>query len=1051
MAPSISTSRQIVKLKPNPISMQSKFTAGFYLFLMLALCIVTMSSLQAGIDFQRQSGPITGQVTSADDASPIPGVSIIIKGTSVGTTTDAQGNYSISASAGDVLRFSFIGYLLQEVPVENQTTLSIVLHPDVRELSEIVVVGYGVVDKQNLIGSVGLATKKDFGEVPATTAQQLLQGKISGVQVVNSTGMPGGSVRIAVRGAGSFTSIDPLYVIDGIQGNASLFNAISQYDIESITVLKDAASTAIYGANAANGVVIVTTKKAKSGDVRVTYNGYYGVAKPWKKLDMMNAAQYLDLVKDITKNALTPKLQSDYVTVDRTDWQDEIFRTASLTEHNIGLSGGTEKVLYQASTTYTNQDGIIEAFNYKRIIIRLGLEEKIGKWLRLGQTINYQYNISSGNTASFTEALRMPTYSPVEDPLNLGGFAKVTSADDLNDTFNPLTSVRLSERRSRNSLTFGQFFGEATILPGLKFRSQVSIDISNSASYNYKKANANGNLINPNGIDESYGYYINPLIENYFTYVKTLGAHTFDVLVGNTYRNGSQARSVNVRGTNFPNDDLKTVLAAPGSSITGGSIAEYSSISYFARANYSFRNKYLLTASFRRDGSYVFSKNNRFGNFPSAGLAWKIHEESFMSGVRLISQLKLRGSYGITGNSSAPLQFSSIWKGQSNNIVYSFGDAKNYVQGATVNASFDPNIQWETTRQLDVGIDVGLMEDRLLLSVGYYNRRNEDLLTYVPVPLSSGIGGPFDNPGSILKNTATASNKGVEVDASFQGNTRAFRYSVSANVAYNTNKVISLGEGAEFQRGGVTGGNLVTKTAKGEPIGSFFGFVTDHVAVDQADIDAYNQAARSATGNPAAVYENGLLPGDIIFKDINGDGVLTDKDKTFLGSPIPKWNFGSNVNLAYKNVDLMLSVYGISNVHVWNDLKYWTEGTTRPFNSSTDIVSRWKTEGDISEYPRAGQNATASRNLRASDRFLEDGAYVRLRSVTLGYNVPLQGLNKTISSLRLYVTGQNLFTSTRYKGYDPEIVGQDFLFDRGIDRGQYPQPKTYMFGVQVGF
>ncbi|MBL0740648.1 SusC/RagA family TonB-linked outer membrane protein [Chryseolinea lacunae] len=1031
--------------------MQHKFTSGFKLFLMLALSIATTISLQAGIHLQTQAGLITGQVTSEDDKSPVPGVSVIIKGTTIGTTTDAQGNFSISASPSDVLRFSFIGYLTQEVSAGTQTTLNVVLHPDVRELSEVIVMGYGAVEKQNLIGSVGMATKKDFGEVPATTAQQLIQGKISGVQVVNSSGLPGGGVRIAVRGAGSFTSVDPLYVIDGIQGNASLFNAISQYDIESITVLKDAASTAIYGANAANGVIIVTTKKAKSGDVRVTYNGYYGIAQPWKKLDMMNAAQYLDLVKDITNNALTTKLKSDYVTVDRTDWQDEIFKTASLTEHNIGLSGGTEKVLYQASATYTNQDGIMETYNYKRFIVRLALEEKVGKWLRLGQTINYQYNISSGNTASFTEALRMPTYSPVYDPTNLGGYAKVTSADDLNDTFNPLTSVRLSERKGRNSLTFGQFFGEATILSGLKFRSQVSIDISNSSSYNYKQANANGNLVNPNGIDESYGYYINPLLENYFTYAKTLGVHNFDVMVGNTYRNGSQARSVNVRGTNFPNDDLKTVIAAPGSSITGGTIAEYSSLSYFARVNYSLMNKYLLTASFRRDGSYVFSKNNRFGNFPSVGLAWKISEESFMRSVEFISQLKLRGSYGITGNSSAPLQFSSIWKGQSNNIVYSFGDARNYVQGATVNSSFDPNIKWETTKQLDVGIDVGLMEDRLLLSVGYYNRKNEDLLTYVPIPLSTGIGGPFDNPGSILKNTATASNKGVEVDVSFQGNAGAFRYSIGANVAYNKNEVVSLGEGSEFQRGGVTGGNLVTKTAKGQPIGSFFGFVVDHVAIDQADVDSYNQAARNATGNPTAIYQAGLLSGDIIFRDINGDGVLTDADKTFLGSPIPKWNFGSNVNLGYKNFDFMLSLYGISKVSVWNDLTYWTEGTTRPFNSSVAIVDRWKTEGDISAYPKAGQNATASRNLRASDRFLEDGSYIRVRSVTLGYKVPLPGLNKTISSLRVYVTAQNLFTFTKYKGYDPEIVGQDFLFDRGIDRGQYPQPKTYMLGVQVAF
>jgi TonB-dependent starch-binding outer membrane protein SusC len=1035
---------------PMKITLQT----GYHSFLVLLLWTIIVPGVRAESDRSDQGATMTGVVTSSDDNLPLPGVNVLIKGTTVGTTTDSEGRYAIPAEQGAVLAFSFIGYATQEIVVATQTAINVVLRSELHQLGEVVVVGYGAVEKKDLVGAVGVATKKDFGDVPVANAQQLIQGKISGVQVVNSSGLPGSGVRIAIRGTGTFTSMDPLYVIDGIQGNSALFNSINANDIESITVLKDASSTAIYGANAANGVVIVTTKKAKAGVARVTYSGYYGVAQPWKKLDMMNASEYLDLVGDITNNTLTPKLQSDYVKTDRTDWQDAIFRTASVMEHHVGISGGTDKVLYQASTTYTNQDGIMEDFNFKRLGLRLSLEENVGKRFKFGQSFNFQYSLSSGNTASFTDALRMPTYSPIYDPTNLGGFAKVTSSDDLNDAYNPLTGIRLSERRNRNFLSFGQFFGEVDILSGLRFRSQVSIDLSSFGNYNYYQANANGNLLNPNGIDESYGWSINPLLENYLTYNKKFGVHAFDVIAGNTYRNGGKFRSVNLRGTSFPNDDLKTIIAAPSASLSGGNTGEYASLSYFARVNYSLMDKYLITASFRRDGNYVFSAANRFGNFPSVGVAWKIAEENFMQSIAFISQLKVRGSYGITGNSSVPLQFSSIWKGESNNIGYSLGDAENYRQGATINSSFDPNIQWETTKQFDIGLDIGLFEDRFSLSVGYYNRKNEDLLTYVPVPLSTGIGGPYDNPGNILKNIASASNKGFEIDLGLQGNAGGLRYSLSVNAAYNKNKVVSLGEGAPFQRGGVSGGNLATKTDTGQPIGSFFGFVVDHVALDQSDIDAYNAIARQATNDPAKVYQTGLLPGDIIFRDINGDGLLTPLDRTFLGSPIPTWNYGTNINLAYKNFDFMIGLYGISDVKLWNDLKYWTEGTTRPFNSSSDLVDRWRTEGDVSEYPKAGQNATGSANLRPSDRFVEDGSYMRLRNVTLGYTIPVSnapGFNKVFSSLRLYVTANNLLTLTKYKGYDPEIVGQDFLFDRGIDRGQYPQPKIFMLGVQAGF
>lgn len=1002
---------------------------------------------------------IQGTITN-EMGQPMPGVNVVVKGTTIGTTTDEAGNYILSAPENGVLVFSFIGYETVEVPIGNRSRIDLRMTPDTMTLSEVVVLGYGTVEKKDLIGSVGIASSEDFGDVAVSSAQQLIQGKVSGVQVINSNGLPGSNVKITVRGTGTFTNADPLYVIDGIQGNVNQFNAISPYDIENVTVLKDASSTAIYGANAANGVVIITTKRAKSGTPRVTYNGYYGVARPWKTLDIMNSAQYIDLVRDITGNTLTSKLESDYVLVDRTDWQEAIFRTAPLMEHNIGISGGNDKVLYGVSTTYTNQDAIMEDFGFERINLRISLEENAGKRFRFGQVLNFRYTVKSGVAANFTEALRMPPYSPIRDPNNLGGFAKVTSVDDLNDSANPLTGVFLTEKRDRNFLSFGQFFGEVDLIDGLRFRSQVSLEFNNSSEYDYNQASANGNVVGPNGITEKYGWEINPLLENYFSYNKAFGAHQFDVTLGNSYRKGVMGRSVSLSGSNFPNDDLKNIAAAPSSRIAGGSVFQSAQLSYFARVNYTLNDKYLLTASVRRDGSHVFSRGNRFGNFPSVGIGWKLHEEEFMQMLQGVSQLKLRASYGKSGNSSIPQQISAVWKGESNNIIYSLGPDKAYIQGATINSFVDPSTRWETTKQFDVGVDAGFLGDQLLVSMGYYERRNEGLLTYVPVPLSTGIGGPYDTPGNILQNTASASNKGFEVSAGYRGKSMDFSYGIDLNAAYNVNRVVDLGEGSRFQRGSVNGGNLATMTDEGQPIGSFYGFVVDHVAIDQADVDAYNARARTITGDPDALYQEDLLPGDIIFRDINGDGQVTSEDQTFLGSPIPKWNYGGNLNFGMRNFDLMVSFYGITGVSIWNDLKYWTEGTTRPFNSSADLVARWRTEGDRSEYPKAGQHATSSQNLRPSDRFVENGSYLRLRNVTLGYSFPLNGtglLSKAFSSLRVYGTAQNLLTITKYKGYDPEIGAQDpnlqesFLFARGIDGGQYPQPRSIILGVQIGF
>lgn len=1012
-----------------------------------------------------QDRTVTGQVLDENNA-PLPGASVAVKGTSRGTTTNSEGRYSISVPGGNAtLVFSFIGYTPQEAPVGNRSIVNLTLTADVRTLQEVQVsIGYGTVARQDAVGSIAVAGRKEFGDINVQNSSQYLQGKVAGVQVVNNDGLPGSATRIVVRGTGSLTNTDPLYVIDGIQSDNGTFNAINPQDIDNITVLKDASSIAIYGAKGANGVVIVTTKRAKSGAPRVSYSGYVGFAQPWKKLSLLNASQYIDLVKDIATaqgTTLPTKLTTPDVLVDQTNWQDAVFRTGQRQEHYLNIAGGSEKTTYQASLGYTNQDATVIKNNYKRINMRFVLEEKLGNSnrVRLGQTVNFRYQVQSGTPPDFIAALRYPPYAPIYDPTNLGGYSRTTTINDLNDAFNPLTSVNLTEQRNRDFLTYAQLYGEVDIVKGLTFRSQSSFTFGSYSNYSYTSANQNGNLLNANGITEAYGYNITPLIENFLTFNKDFGSiHHLNIVAGNTYKKGAVYRNVNVAGSNFPNDDIKNVIVAPTSSIRGGSAGYDAFLSYFARVQYQLLNRYLLTASIRRDRSPAFP-NNPNAYFPAVGVAWKLHEEAFLKNVPFVSELKLRASWGKAGNDNIGYfrTTTNVWKGNSNNVVYSLGPNKTYVQGSTVDAAANPNIRWEETVQTDVGLDIGLLNNKLGITLDYYNRQNNGLLTNIYIPPSAGFGSPGDQTGVLPANVGAAFNRGFETTINYGSNVGSFRYSVGVNGAYNKNQVTSLGAGGGIPiiGGAIDGGYYLTRTAPGYPIGSFYGAKVDHVAVSQAEVDRLGANYQNGLTNTA------LKPGDIIYRDINGDGKVDASDQTYLGSPIPKWNYGANINLGYKNWDFMLSLQGVAGVQIANGLKYWTEGTTRPFNGITTLLNRWRKDGDVTTIPRAGQDAPA--NLIPSDRYIENGAYTRVRNVTLGYRVPPTVLTKysgsVVSSIRLYVTAQNLFTFTKYSGYDPEVSSvagagtspTNFLFDRGVDHGGVPQPRTIIFGIQAGF
>ena len=1001
---------------------------------------------------------VRGKVTD-EKGDGLPGVSVVIKDSQRGVTTDISGKYEIaSASSEVVLIFSFVGYLPKEEIVGNRSSIDVSLLVDTKALEEVVVIGYGTAKKKDLTGAVSVVGRKEFGDVSATSAQQLLQGKIAGVQIVNTGGLPGSNAKIIIRGVGSLTNSDPLYVIDGIQGGD--INSVSPYDIQDITVLKDAASVAIYGASAANGVVLITTKKGKAGTPKVTYNGYVGVAQAWKKLDMLDAAQYVQLVKDIDLaqgNKVPDKLNTPDVLITRTDWQKEIFRNGKITEHHLNVTGGSDKATYNFSAGYTNQEGIMKDYGYQRINLRTQLEEQIGKKIRLGQTINFKYNRTTGNVASFVEALRMPPYAPTMDPTNLGGYSRVTTILDQNDALNPLPGIYLTEKLSRGVSSLFQLWGEVDIFRGLKFRSQANIGISNSNSYNYTGEYLNGNLKTDRKIDESYSFSVSPIIENILTYSKTFGRHDFSVMAGNTFNEGNRSRSVNLTGSGFTNDLIKQIGVSKSNSITGSGSGVYASRSYFGRITYAFHDRYLINASLRQDINPAFGKVHRKGNFPSVGLAWKVANEEFMKNMSFISDLKVRGSWGITGNANIGLFLTdpTVYRGYgNNNIVYSFGETKAFQQGATVTRVPNPFLKWEETTQIDFGLDFGLLRNRLQVSVDFYKRNSKDLLLDVKLPVSTGLGDVY-NDASMVQNAANAVNKGFEISLSYAGQAGDFSYSISGNMGYNKNNVVSLGNGGPIVSGSTNGGINITKTDVGAAIGSFYGFQVEKVVPGTADVARYNE---QAIAKGFKTYQDGLKAGDIVYKDLNGDGQITDLDQAFLGSAIPVWTYGGSVNLAYKAWDLSMGLAGIGDVKVYNALRYWTEGTTRPFNSSTAVLAAWKKNGDITDMPRSGQNTPS--NLRASDRFIENGSFMRLRNLTLGFSLPKTVLNsaagKVFSSFRVYATAMNLLTLTNYKGYDPEVSAsvndaKSFIFTKGVDTGQYPQPRTFLLGVQVGF
>jgi TonB-dependent starch-binding outer membrane protein SusC len=1016
-------------------------------------------------NLMNQQQKITGTISDASTNEAIAGANVRIEGTNIGAISDSDGKFSLEVPVPNaVLVVSFMGFNTEKMIWNGQTNMVITLIPNIQELEEVVVVGYTSTTKKNVASSMAVVNSNELLGLSTTDVRQTIQGKIAGVQVLNNSGDPGAGARIVIRGVGSFSDPDPLYVIDGIQGGD--INTIPPQDIQSITVLKDASSTAIYGSAAANGVVIITTKKGKSGSVKVNYDGSMGFSQVPKRYNLLNASQYVDLVGDIQKNngqTLTPKLLSPDVRVDRTDWQEAILRNAPVSEHNLMLSGGSENMTYLFATGYQDQKSTIIDQNFQRFTLGSKLTEDLFKRkVRLSQNLRLKNDITTGSVAGFLGAIRMPPYIPVHDSTNLGGYGRSDKVTDLNDANNPYNDVYNSPFKSKSLWIELDLSGEVDIIKGLIFKTQGRISTGNFHSLQWNNPSNGGNAIRSTAdMNENYNYSYHLLWENFFSYDKAFGIHNISAVAGNTYSPADEYRQVSVGGSDYTSGVIHNVALANQTSVTGETVnSGKSRLSYFGRLGYTLNERYVVNASIRRDASSVFGQNNRWGTFYGVGLAWTITKENFMSSLPAISNLKLRTSYGKTGNDNILpfLTSASVWKGQSNNIVYSFGDdGSTFAYGSTVNGLANPDLKWEETTQFDLGLDLGLFNNKINLIVDYYNRSNKDLLIQTQLPASTGLGLPGQSPTQWV-NAASMKNNGIEVAVSYGNNSKVIKWDVSVNATYSTNEVTALGTlgNTPISKGEFEGGiGNSTRTDIGHPLGSFYGYKFDHVAVDQAEVDQLNARISEASGGAVTTYQTGLKPGDRLWKDADGNGYIDDKDRTYIGNPSPKWQFGAIFNAAYKNLDFQFMLQGVAGVDIANGNQFELAGMSKPFNSTTDVLRRWRNPGDVTDIPAAGQDPLS--NLAFSDWYVENGSYLKVKNIVLGYTLPHTMFKSVIEKFRIYIAVQNAFTMTNYSGLDPEIStyaptnNDTYVFVRGVDFFQNPNPRIYRVGVQLNF
>ena len=1020
--------------------------------------------------------PVTGKVTN-ENGDPLNGVSVLVKGTARGTSTNGEGTFSINVNAGETLEFSMVGYKLFAVKIADQKSVTVQLQPLNASLNEIVVVGYGSQKRSTLTGAVASVNSKTLNELPVASIDQALQGRVSGLNVTNN-GSPGTPAIVAIRGISSINyASDPLYVIDGFPtGNLSNFDA---KDVESVEVLKDASAAAIYGSRATNGVILITTKKGKrTGRAQVSLDSYVGIQSPAKKISLLNTNQYLQYERALNGAAgigIPPRLQpanfnqpiyagsKQTFAQTNTDWQDAYFRrNAVITQHNISIIGGNAVSRYYTSAGYFKQDGIAQGLSYERGNFRINSDHNISKAVTFGENLyvsvgNQHYEGTGGNRSPLTNVIRMQPYIPVRNPNNPGGFMGPQNSFDGADPTNPVEPAILNHYTIKTLKVLGTAYVDINFTSWLKFRSTFGVDYSNAYNQQYIPIFNDGGTLSATSasINNQRQLFTTLLYTQQLTFDKSFDRHHLNATA--VFERQGQNYTNETASGNQSTNDVTTLNGA--TNVASNSRFESNLIiSYVGRITYDYAGKYLFSASLRRDGLSVWAPGHKFENFPSASVGWKIDQESFMAGVKNISELKLRAGYGLTGLNAAlgPVGGNGTALGnypwevgvQANQALYPFGGGLGNGPASYYNQLGNKSLVWETTKQLNFGLDLGLFENRLTITAEYFRRKMDGtLILNVPTPPSFGLGG-----AGVNANVAGMTNNGFELQTGYHKNYGDFKWDLAGLVSVIRNKVTNLNTAnASITAGGDAdfgGGADITKTVAGQAVQSFYGWQTDGIFQSAADL------AKGPVQLPGTDPMKSTAPGDIRFKDRNGDGKITDSDRTFLGSYLPKFTYSLNYTASYKNFDAGIFLQGVQGNKVFNAERIIAEGMVRLFNSGTAVLNAWTSSHTNTSMPRA-ISGDPNQNVRPSDRWIESGSYLRIKNLMIGYSIPggaLQSLTKgAISRFRIYVSSQNLVTITKYKGWDPEIGTRRSALTNGIDYGQYPTARSYQVGVQVGF
>ncbi|WP_086597359.1 SusC/RagA family TonB-linked outer membrane protein [Hymenobacter crusticola] len=991
----------------------------------------------SGIDSGAHDVTVTGHVVDAK-GNRLPGVTVVVKGSTIGTGTSPDGGFSLQVPENSTLVFSFVGFARKEVVVTDGTSsLTVTLAEDTKALNEVVVVGYGTQKKADVTGAVSTISAKDFENTVTTNVGQALQGRTAGVQVTQNTGRPGDAPLVRVRGVGTTGNSNPLYVIDGVitnpdaTGVTGAFNStggtstaggianINPDDIESITVLKDAASSAIYGARAANGVVLVTTKRGKAGLGRVTFNSYAGVQKAWRLPKMANATEFATLQNEARVNAgLTPNWNRVDTLGVGNEKIAEIFHPAAIQDYHLSFSGGSEKSQYAVSLGYFKQDGIGIGVKYNRYSLSVNSDHQVLKKLRVGNSLSLTRGASRSGlwSETFVNAIRfsptIPKYMPDGGP----GYA--TRPGEQLGYLAPLGAAYQFQNDLTRYRILGNVYAEYAFTPALKFRSTLGGDFIIEDGISFVPVYTFGSRTNTlSTLDRNYAISGTWLNENTLSYNKTFaGRHNVSALVGVTQQ-ANRSENISAHRESLPNNDIRVLDAASLNDRARGGASEWSIRSFIGRLNYNLNEKYLLSANLRVDGSSRFGAGNRYGVFPSFAAGWRLSSEKFMENIRAINDLKFRASWGQLGNQEIGLY--SFTNGLDLGQNYVLGTGQTIASGAAPIALGNPNIKWETTTMQDAGLDLALFNNAVSVTVDYFVKTTRDMLVQVPIPGTTGVTtAPYQNAGSVR-------NSGFELAVGYQKSTGDFRYDVNANISTLKNRVLSLA--------GVPIVSGVFKTAEGQPINSLFGYVQEGVFQTQEEINTHATQANAK-------------PGDIKWKDLNGDGTINDLDRDYIGNTIPRLTYGFNGSVSYKRFDFSLFVQGVQGREVFLDKTGGRRLVDNFDNTTVDYLSRWTGPGTSNHVPRLVWG-DPSNNQRTSDFFVYDASYVRIKNIQLGYTLPkdLLGVNR----IRVYVSCQNLLTLTPYPWFDPEVgQGRDNNF---TDLMTYPQPRTFLGGINLEF